>query len=123
MMTCLGTSGGQETRSRKFLDPHQIRRQFLQHVMGSDGHQGRNNEPSIKLRAAKDIIKKLMYDPTYDPENHVIGYIDRKAGILEQSISTWESFHQEDLIAYFRELSEDRIVWDRAMKIGRPSAS
>ena len=104
-------------------NPHQIRRQFLQHVMGSDGPEGQNNEPSVKLRPAKDILKRLKHDPAYDQEDYVVGYIDRKSGILEKSVSTWESFQQEDIIAYFRQVSEDRIIWDRAKKIDRLSAA
>ena len=104
-------------------NPHQIRRQFLQHAMGSDGPRGKNNEPSVKLRPAKEILKRLKHDPTYDQEDYVVGYIDRKAGILEKSVSTWESYQQEDIIAYFRQVSENRIIWDRAKKIDRLSAA
>lgn len=104
-------------------NPHQIRRQFLQHVMGSDGTQDRKIEPSIKLRPAKEVLKKLKNDPMANPDDYVIGYIDRKAGILEKPISAWESFDQEDLIAYFRQASEDRIIWDRAKKIDHLFAS
>ncbi|KAK9388694.1 hypothetical protein V1515DRAFT_597722 [Lipomyces mesembrius] len=104
-------------------NPQQVRRQFLKHVMGSDGTQVKSHEPSVKLRPAKDVIKKLKYDPSYDPDDYVVGYIDRKAGILEKSISSWENFDQEDLIAHFRQVSEDRIVWDRSKKIDRLFAS
>jgi uncharacterized protein (UPF0248 family) len=104
-------------------NPHQIRRQFLKHVMGSDGAEGQTNETSVKLRPAKDILKKFKYDPTFDSNDYVIGYIDRKAGILEKPVTAWESFQQEDIVAYFRQVSEDRIIWDRAKKIDRLAAA
>lgn len=100
-------------------NPHQIRRQFLNHVMGSDRSGSQTNEPSVKLRPAKDILKKLKHDPAFNSNDYVIGYIDRKAGILEKPVMAWESFQQEDIVAYFRQVSEDRIVWDRAKKIDR----
>jgi uncharacterized protein (UPF0248 family) len=104
-------------------NPHQIRRQFLKHVMGSDGSEGQMNEPSVKLRPAKDVLKKLKYDPAFDVNDYVIGYIDRKEGILEMPVTAWESFQQEDIVAYFRQVPEDRIIWDRAKKIDRLTAA
>jgi uncharacterized protein (UPF0248 family) len=104
-------------------NPHQIRRQFLQHVMGSEGTKDRNHQPSCKLRPAKDVLNRLRYDPTCDIDDYVIGYIDREAGILEKSIPSFENFDQEDHIAYFKQVSKDRIIWDRAKKIDRLFAS
>jgi hypothetical protein len=98
-------------------NPHQICRQFLQHVMGFDKSQGTNGESSVKLRSAKEVLKKLQNDPMINSDDYLVGYIDRKAGILEKSISVWRGFDQEDLIAYFRQVSEDRVVWDRVKKI------
>jgi hypothetical protein len=98
-------------------NPHQIRRQFLQHVIGFDNSQGTNTESPVKLRSAKEVLKKLQNDPMINLDDYVVGYIDRKAGILEKFISAWRSFDQEDLIAYFRQVSEDRVVWDRVEKI------
>lgn len=99
-------------------NPQQIRQQFLQHAMGySTTEVGDNSKPSAKLRPARDVLNRLRYDSKYDSADFVIGYIDRKAGILEKSVAAWEDFEPESHIAYFKHVSEDRIVWDRAKKI------
>ena len=72
---------------------------------------------SQKLRPAKLILKKIKNDPTYEVEDFVVGYIDRVAGIIEKPVTDWEEkFEPEYLIAYFRRISDDVVVWDKLKK-------
>lgn len=98
--------------------PSQVRRQFLQHTMGYESRET-PSKPTSKLRPPKQVINKLRHDPAFDLEDFVIGYIDHKSGILEKPASKWAAYDLDDLVAYFRQVSQDRIVWDRAQKIDR----
>ena len=98
-------------------NPAQVRQQFLQYAMGNEADNAENRKPSATLRPAKEVLKRLNYDSEYNPGDYVIGYIDRKAGILETSATSWKEFQQEDLIAYFKYVPENVVVWDRARKI------
>ncbi|RDW90911.1 hypothetical protein BP5796_02076 [Coleophoma crateriformis] len=98
-------------------NPQQVRQQFLQHVMGYEKDDADKHEPSGKLRPIKEVLNRLKYDSNYDPNDYVIGYIDRKAGMLEKPVPLWEEFEQIDLVAYFKFRPENRVVWDRVRKI------
>jgi hypothetical protein len=76
----------------KGSNPREVRRQFLQHTMGASGSG-------------------------YNVADYIVGCIDRKAGILEKKVENWKSFDEEELIAYFKDVKSNEIVWDRARKI------
>ncbi|KAH8886023.1 hypothetical protein GQ53DRAFT_809881 [Thozetella sp. PMI_491] len=113
----LPTRSGNNFKKAKGSNPRQVRQQFLQHAMGQDTDEAETRKMSVRLRSVKDVLKRLRYDSSYNVEDYVIGYIDRKAGILEKPVSEWQDFDQEDLVAYFKNLPQDLIVWDRARKL------
>jgi uncharacterized protein (UPF0248 family) len=108
-------------KKKKGSNPKEVRRQFLQHTMGASGSGSEssttNSSLSGKLRPAKDVLQRLKYDPEYNVADYVVGCIDRKAGILEKKVENWKSFDEEELIAYFKDVKSNEIVWDRARKI------
>jgi uncharacterized protein (UPF0248 family) len=110
-------------KKKKGSNPKEVRRQFLQHTMGASGSGSgsgsstTNSSLSGKLRPAKDVLQRLKYDPEYNVADYVVGCIDRKAGILEKKVENWKSFDEEELIAYFKDVKSNEIVWDRARKI------
>lgn len=106
---------GETFKKKAGSNPRQVRQQFLQHVMGQESKP--ESERTTKLRPFKDVLNKLRYDPGYNLDHYVVGYIDRKAGIQEKPASSWGKFREEDLVAYVKNLSEDRVVWDRDAKI------
>lgn len=104
----------------KGSNPAQVRKQFLQHVMGgqaSSSEYGRDKSSGGKLRPAKEVLSRLKYDGEYNLDEYLVGYMDRKAGILEKSVAEWEKYEESELIAYFKHAPENEIVWDRARKI------
>lgn len=105
----------------KGSNPKEVRRQFLQHTMGASGSGPgslmTNSSLSGKLRPAKDVLQRLKYDSEYNVADYVLGCIDRKAGVLEKKVEDWKGFDEEELIAYFKEVKSNEIVWDRARKI------
>ena len=106
-------------RKESCSNPSAIRQQFIHHVMESNGPQVGQPRQSVNLRPAKKVLSILRHDPTCNLDDYVVGYIDRKSGILEKPVSEWEDFIPEDHIAYFKQVSDDCIVWDRAKKIDR----
>ena len=113
---------GETFKKKQGSNPQQVRQQFLRHAMGAGAHkepgeQGR--ELKAKLRPFREILNKLRYDAAYNVEDYVVGYIDRKAGILEVSVSAWNGGKRgEDVVAYVKGVRPiERIVWDRARRI------
>ena len=106
---------GEAFKKKAGSNPRQVRQQFLRHVMGQESNPG--SERTTKLRPFKDVLNKLRYDPAYNVDHYVAGYIDRKVGIQEEPASSWSKFREDDLVAYVKNVSEDCIVWDRAAKI------
>lgn len=111
------TRSGKDFKKIKGSNPRQVRQQFLQHAMGQEKDEAEHRKETAKLRPVKEVLKRLRYDSKYNVEDYVVGYIDRKAGILEKPVSEWQDFDQEELVAYFKNVSEDLIVWDRARKL------
>lgn len=103
----------------KGSNPQEVRRQFLQHNMKNADFPTTqlNASSSRKLRPGKEILNRMKFDSSYDTSDYVVGYIDRKAGILEKSVDEWEKFGQEELMAYIKNLKDGEIVWDKAKKI------
>ena len=106
-----------ETFKKKAANPGDIRRQFMQHMLGSVSSSNLSVGPSAKLRPAKDVLKRLRYDPEYDEKDYVVGYINQKAGIIEVGVGKLDEREPEGNIAYFKEVKGGRVVWDRVGKV------
>jgi uncharacterized protein (UPF0248 family) len=107
----------------KGSNPQQVRRQFLEHTMQSTSSSSSSNttihsspSPSTKLRPGKEILNRLKFDQSYDTADYAVGYIDRKAGILEKSVDELAEHGEEESMAYVRNVKDGEIVWD---KVGR----
>ncbi|KAH0536557.1 hypothetical protein FGG08_006587 [Glutinoglossum americanum] len=74
---------------------------------------------SKKLRPAHDILHRILWDPSLDPSDHLIGYIDRFSGTKEMPVERWktektdEEFVPMHRVVYFRRRSDGVRVWDR----------
>jgi uncharacterized protein (UPF0248 family) len=102
----------------KGSNPSEVRRQFLEHNMkasGSSSNPPRNS--TGKLRPGKEVLNHMKFDEKYEIGDFVVGYIDRKEGILEKSMQEWDRFGQEELMAYIKDVKSDEIIWDKARKI------
>lgn len=96
-------------------NPQEVRHQFINHMMNQNSNPG--SQKSTKIRPFRDILDRLRHDATYNANDYVIGCIDRKAGILEEPMSSWGKFRKESLVAYVKNVPDDCIVWDRAAKV------
>jgi len=115
-----GTAAPPESFKKiKGSNPQEVRQQFLQHSMKNSGspNTNLNENTSGKLRPGKEILNRMKFDSSYDTGDYVVGYIDRKAGILEKSVDEWGEFGQEELMAYIKNVKDEEIIWDRARKI------
>jgi uncharacterized protein (UPF0248 family) len=103
----------------KGSNPAEVRRQFLEHNMEASISTTPHSSSSTsgKLRTGKDVLNRIKFDEKYDIEDFVVGYIDRKEGIIEKAVQEWENFAQEELMAYIRDVKRDEIVWDKARKV------
>ena len=111
---------GETFKKLKGSNPAQIRKQFLQHAMGGDASElqpGKTKTSTGKLRPPKDVLNRLIFDGGCKVEDYVVGYIDRHAGILEKPVAEWQEYEEQNLIAYFKYVPDDEIVWDRMRKI------
>jgi uncharacterized protein (UPF0248 family) len=106
---------GESFRKVKGSNPAQVRKQFLLHVMG--GEPEKSDLSESKLRPPRDVLSRLKHDARYRVEEYVVGYMDRKAGMLEKSVADWQEYQEQELIAYFKHVPANEIVWDRASKV------
>lgn len=80
------------------------------------------SKSSRKLRPAMDVLSRLRHDPAFDLDDFVVGYTDRHAGILEKAAGSWisestdEEWIPQGRIQYFKRVSDDVRIWDRASK-------
>ena len=70
-----------------------------------------------KLRPGKEVLNRMKFDEIYNIGEFVVGYIDRKEGILETSVGDWEGFGREELMSYVKNTKSGEIVWDKARKV------
>lgn len=112
---------GESFRKIKGSNPAQVRKQFMQHAIGVDasGSFKKDAASGGKLRSPKDVLSRLRYGGERKMDEYVVGYIDRQAGILEKPVGEWQEYEEHELIAYFKHVPDDLIVWDRARKIDR----
>ncbi|KAJ5351962.1 hypothetical protein N7452_000936 [Penicillium brevicompactum] len=77
-----------------------------------------------RLRPAGDIINRLIWDPKFERNEYVIGFVDRFEGQLEVGMDSWkkettdEEFIPQHRVLYIRHISGD-IVWDRRRRIDK----
>ncbi|MCJ1432184.1 hypothetical protein MMC27_001540 [Xylographa pallens] len=76
------------------------------------------------LRPALDILSRIRYDPTYDAEDYLIGYMDRHSGMKEMPVTWWkgddnteEDFIPQSRIKYYKRKSDGIVFWDRDRKL------
>jgi uncharacterized protein (UPF0248 family) len=102
----------------KGSNPAEVRRQFLEHTMKASSSSSSPSEQTTgKLRSGKEVLNRMKFDEEYDIRQFVVGYIDRKEGILEASVGEWEGFGREELMAYVKNTKSGEIVWDKARKV------
>ncbi|KAF7897265.1 hypothetical protein EAF00_005493 [Botryotinia globosa] len=71
-------------------------------------------QKSPPLRTAKDILRRLLHDPSYSIENHLIGYRNRHAGVMFKNASDWkldtmdEEWIPEHKVLYFIQTLPDK---------------
>jgi uncharacterized protein (UPF0248 family) len=76
-----------------------------------------------KLRPAEDVISRLRWDPSFDTNDFVVGYVDRFVGEKEVPISLWKSEQTDEefipmhRVLYFKRRSDGQRVWDRKKRI------
>lgn len=69
-----------------------------------------------------DVINRLLWDPSFDHSDFIIGYEDRFEGRLEASLGSWkkdltdEEFIPQHRILYIKR-RDGEIVWDRRRRI------
>jgi poly(A) polymerase len=74
------------------------------------------NVKKEKLRTAKNIIDKIMWDPNIKAEDFRVGFLDKLEGVLEMPFSELESSEiKEYRIEYFKRGKE--VVWDKKKRI------
>ncbi|KAI8621298.1 hypothetical protein BC830DRAFT_1095054 [Chytriomyces sp. MP71] len=80
-----------------------------------------------KLRSSEDVFNRILWDTSFDPDNFVIGYMDRFVGMQEISFhdfavrkadqqgDDWIPFHR---VWYFKCVNggDITVVWDRKAK-------
>jgi len=86
------TRTGEAFKKVKGSNPRQVRQQFLQHAMGADKDEAENRASGAKLRPVKDVLRRLRYDGSYEVGDYVVGFIERRAGIVEKPVSVLCSF-------------------------------
>ncbi|KAM0175524.1 hypothetical protein ACHAPC_009625 [Botrytis cinerea] len=85
-----------------------------------------STQKSPPLRTAKNILHRLLHDPSYTIENHLIGYRDRHAGIMFKNASDWkldpmdEEWIPEHKVLYFIQVlpkNKKKFIWHREHKL------
>lgn len=100
-------------------NPAEVRRQFLEHSMkvSASSSSSPAGNTTGKLRPGKEVLNRMKFDEKYDIGEFVVGYIDRKEGILEASVGEWEGFGREEVMAYVKNTQSGEIVWDKARRV------
>ncbi|TEY45466.1 hypothetical protein BOTCAL_0332g00070 [Botryotinia calthae] len=83
-------------------------------------------QKSPPIRTAKNILHRLLHDPSYTIESHLIGYRDRHAGIMFKNASDWkldpmdEEWIPEHKVLYFIQAlpkNKKKFIWHREHKL------
>ncbi|XP_034030528.1 leukocyte receptor cluster member 9 [Thalassophryne amazonica] len=55
--------------------------------------EGKEVRKKPRMRTADDVISRILWDPTVDPSEFVVGYVDRFLGVLERPFSefSWDT--------------------------------
>ena len=90
----------------------------------TEGPSLQSGKPRQPLRPALDILSRIRYDPAYDAEDYLIGYMDRHSGIKEMPVMWWkgedstlEDFIPQSRIKYYKRKSDGTVFWDRDRKL------
>jgi hypothetical protein len=78
---------GEGFSKTKGSNPRQVQQQFLQHVMGATGDEAETRASGPKLRPVRDVLRRLRFDERFLVGNYVVGFIERRAGIVEKAVS------------------------------------
>lgn len=77
---------------------------------------------SRKLKTSEEIFNQIRWDPKYNVDDFVIGYLDRFEGLKETRMSQWvikdtseEEFIPWHRVYYFKQ--NGLIVWDRKARL------
>lgn len=84
------------------------------------------NEKKASMRTAEDVIKRIKWDPSLNPADFTVGYLDRFLGVIENNFTAfnWDDLASVDYsdtaipqhrIQYFKYKSV--IVWDKTKRI------
>ncbi|KAJ6031702.1 hypothetical protein N7540_002434 [Penicillium herquei] len=71
-----------------------------------------------------DIINRIIWDESFNPDNYVIVFLDRFEGELEASFAGWkkestdEEFIPQHRVLYIKHINGD-VVWDRRRRIDK----
>jgi uncharacterized protein (UPF0248 family) len=83
-----------------------------------------SDTPKVKLRPVHDIIHRINWDDELDPDDYLIGYIERFEGIAELPLADWkteqtdEEFIPLHRIIYIRKTGDSGdLVWDRRSRL------
>lgn len=116
---CEETQEKVETKKQEFQTKLQIAlpQKTSQHSSDEETHS--------KIRKATDVIKRIKWDPTFNIQDFVVGYLDRFEGIQEIPLSVFdkdrdvssETFIPFHRIQYFKQKGE--LVWSRTEKIDK----
>ena len=82
-----------------------------------------------KLRPASDVLNRLRWDPSLDPDDYIIGYEDRFLGARETNLNNWktdqtdEEFIPQHRILYFKKKGSENgnaeLVWERQTRLDK----
>lgn len=104
-----------EFKKKPKSSPSQIRVQFMAKVAGNETITGPSNDAKT-LRPVKAVLSRLRFDPKFNVDEFVIGYIERTAGIIEIPVTDWNDQESQDCIAYFKNVAAGKVIWDRVSK-------
>jgi uncharacterized protein (UPF0248 family) len=115
-------------RSRQEMDAHILDQDTwmtaedeLQHLPNMRSRD--DNGPRRKFRTENEVMNRIQYDPQYDGNDYIIGYLDRFAGSMEMPFTSWirettdEQFMPLHRIIYFRHKETREIIWHREKRI------
>ncbi len=87
---------------------------------------GTSKKKKERLRTSQEIYNRIKWDPSKDPSDYVMGYLDRFDGMMEIALNEFVTTeHGGDIpfhrIYYFKQLNTQEggshIVWDRKKRL------
>ena len=102
---------------------HKNRKQKKKSASDEEGTCSKCRKQKKKLRTVMDVVHRIQWDDKYNPEDFIVGFLDRFDGLVEEgfqyfdwsdvtTVDDWESFCiPKHRVYYFKHHGE--IVWDR----------